>query len=1082
MRRRNLAISAAVAVLAVILAWLFWPSGKDEGSKGQGGTSAAARQRAARKSGTADRRPAGMAGRVVDEKGNPIGGAVVSIAMRNLSRGERSDAGAAPEPLTATTGDDGRWSADNLVPGRYTVAAAARGHIPSMIDPLVLAPAERKTGVDFALRGGGHTLSGTVSDIGGGPIAGALVRATSTGDGNLFHLFRAPFTAVTGPDGTYELTLADSSYMLEAIHVDYVGDTRWSEIRGGDRTEDFVLTPGGVVQGQVRIRGSDEPVAGAVVSQKLGENFDFESGGLSGAVTDGEGRFVLRGLKSGTLELTAFGPGYASREPTEVEVGIAEEVTGVVILVDKAYSITGYVVDKRDKDKGIDGVLVGAYNFNGQVHLARDSTAEDGFFEIHGVQNGTFMIGAAGEERVVALMGQQVTVKDADVTDVIVELDAGITLSGRVDPPNAARIGLDVDPESIGLGTIASAVGAAAATTRAAADGSFALRGVPAGTFSLVAQGDDGSEGRIEVNVTTTDQSGLLVKLDGRAHIAGVVVDAAGHPVEGVQVEAQPDKEPNGILSGMSQLWGHGRGVTHKDGTFEVRGLASGKHTVSVEDRDGRPLHLVGDGGKRTKDTQSRMEVTIDGAKPLTGLRLVVEIRDRTIRGLVIGPNGQPVADAWVTARVGNFTPEWMNRKAEKAKKAEKPKEGEGEKADEDSQTVTVTIGGGGSNVESSGGSGESSKKKSVEDEETERRQQRRWAPAESPVLTGADGRFEIRGLSDTTYDLEVEGLKGTARGLTEDVKPGADVTIRLEPLAGIRGKVTRAGQPVASYMVEAEGPMSRKAVVNDPSGEYHLGRLDPGKYKVSVIAPEGRSSAEVKVAASQTARRDMTLVAYGSVRGVLVDALTGKPMANLPVVAFAEEGDVGALAMSVLTGDGPRTDSEGRFRVGRLGTGDGSLVVFDGDKTAFDIVAQKKFKLAPGQDLDLGTVQGHDSATVPKDQRGDLGMTVSSTTWAERPRASGVEVGEPPSGLDGAGEHLWVASVEEGGPAAAAGVKLGDRIDAIAGVPVSQVGAELAEAMLGPRQLRVGQPVALVVDHDGKKNAISITPRASKE
>ncbi len=1082
MRRRNLAMSAAVAALAVVLAWLFWPSGKDGSSKGDGARSAVARQRAARKSGTADRRPAGMAGRVVDDKGSPIGGAVVSIAMRNLSRGERSDAGAAPEPLTATTGTDGRWSADNLVPGRYTVAATAPGHIPSMIDPLVLAPAERKTGVDFALRGGGHTLSGTVSDIGGGPIAGALVRATSTGDGNLFHLFRAPFTAVTGPDGRYELTLADSSYMLEAIHVDYVGDTRWSEIRGGDRTEDFVLTPGAVVQGQVRIRGSDEPVAGAVVSQKLGENFDFESGGLSGAVTDAEGRFVLRGLKSGTLELTAFGPGYASREPTEVEVGIAEEVTGVVILVDKAYSITGFVVDKRDKDKGIDGVLVGAYNFNGQVHLARDSTAEDGYFEIHGVQNGTFMIGAAGEERVVALMGQQVTVKDADVNEVIVELDAGVTLSGRVDPPNAARSGLEVDRESIGLGTIASAVGAAAATTRAAADGSFALRGVPAGKFSLVAQGDDGSEGRIEVNVTTTDQSGLLVKLDGRAHIAGVVVDAAGRPVEGVQVEAQPDKEASGILSGMSQLWGHGRGVTHRDGSFEVRGLASGKHTVSVEDRDGRPLHLVGDGGKRTKDTESKMEVTIDGARPVTGLRLVVEIRDRTIRGLVIGPNGQPVADAWVTARVSNFTPEWMKRSAEKAKKPEKAPAKEGdEKADEDNQTVTVTIGGSGSSVESSGGSGDAAKK-SKEDEETERRQQRRWAPAESPVLTGADGRFEIRGLSDTTYDLAGEGVKGTARGLTEDVKPGADVTIRLEPLAGIRGKVTRAGQPVASYIVEADGPMSRKSVVNDPSGEYHLGRLDPGTSKVSVLAPEGRSSAEVKVAASQTARRDMTLVAYGSVRGVLVDALTGKPMANLPVVAFAEEGDVGSLAMSVLTGDGPRTDSEGRFRVGRLGTGDGTLVVFDGDKTAFDIVAQKKFKLAPGQDLDLGTVQGHDSATVPKDQRGDLGMTVQAATWAERPRPSGVEVGEPPSGLDGTGEHLWVASVEEGGPAAAAGVKLGDRIDAIAGVPVSQVGADLAEAMLGPRQLRVGQPVALVVDHDGKKNAISITPRASRE
>src|SRR5688500_1114488 len=164
MRRRNLAIAAAGVGLAAVLAWFLWPSG--DGDKAADQSSAAtARKRAARRSGTADRRPAGMAGRVVDDKGKPIAGAVVSIAMRNLSRGERSDAGAAPEPLTATSDPDGRWSADHLTPGRYTVAAAARGHVPAMIDPLVLAPAEQRTGVDFALRGGGHMLSGMVSDI-----------------------------------------------------------------------------------------------------------------------------------------------------------------------------------------------------------------------------------------------------------------------------------------------------------------------------------------------------------------------------------------------------------------------------------------------------------------------------------------------------------------------------------------------------------------------------------------------------------------------------------------------------------------------------------------------------------------------------------------------------------------------------------------------------------------------------------------------------------------------------------------------------------------------------------------------------
>jgi hypothetical protein len=821
-----------------------------------------------------------------------------------------------------------------------------------------------------------------------------------------------------------------------------------------------------VVHGQVRMRTTDQPVAGASVGRAFGGgDVDFGAMSLSSAITDGEGKFVMRGLTSGTIELTAFGPGFASREPTEVEIGIGEEVTGIVILVDRAYSITGYVVEKGDKDVGIDGVLVAAYNFSGQVHMARDSSAEDGYFEIHGLQNGSFMIGAAGEERVVALMGQNVTVKDDDLKDVIVELDSGATLSGRVDPPTTARIGLDVDPESLGLGTIASAVGAVAATCRAEPDGSFTLRGVPAGTFTLVAHGDDGSEGRLPVTVTDTDQTGLLVRVEGRAHIAGVVVDSAGRPMAGLQVEASSAKQQNGILASMSQLWGHGRGVTRADGSFQVRGLSAGKHELSVEDHDGRALHQVESGGRRSKTSKTSTEIEIKGTEPVTGVRLVVETRDRSIRGLVVGPDGAPVTDAWVTARMHDFDPPW--KEADKPKKADK-KEGEG-------GSVTVTVGTGGSRVDSEEGSEE-------ELEESKRRRNRRWAPAESPVLTGADGRFEIRNLSDTGYDLEVEGLKGTARGMTEDVKPGADVTIRLQALAGIRGKVTRAGQPVSTYVIEAEGPMSRRSHVIDPSGEYRLGRLDPGVYKISVIAPEGRSSAQVKVASSQVARRDLTLIAYGSVRGVLVDAVSGEPMAGMPVLAFADEGDVGSLAMSVLTGDGPKTDAEGRFRVDRLGQGDGSLVVLEGDKTQFNIVAQKKFDLAPGQDLDLGTLRGHAGASVPKDQRGELGMTVSSATWAERPRAPGVEVGEAPSGQGGETEHLWVATVEAGGPAAAARIAVGDRIDSIGGVAVAQVGAALGEAMLSPRQIKIGQPVALVIEREGRKNSVSVTPRASSD
>ncbi|HUS63461.1 MAG TPA: carboxypeptidase regulatory-like domain-containing protein [Kofleriaceae bacterium] len=1078
MKRRNAVIAAVVVLLAGAIGWRILRKG-DEGKKPAAEAKAPldlARARAARKAGTVDTRPAEVGGRVIDQDGRPIPGAVVSIAMRNLSRGELSVPGQSPEPRTDTADAEGRWAEAGLPPGRYTVSASARGHLPAIVDPLVLGAGEARHGVDITLRRGGHTLSGTVSDIGGGPVAGALVRATSVGDGNVFHLFRAPFSAMSGPDGRYELTLPDGAYLLEAMHIDYVSDSRTSELRGADRTQDFTLTPGAVVTGVVRMRGTDEPVAGATVTRRSegaggggGGGLDLAALGLSGATTDAEGRFTLRGLGPGTSELSAFGPGYASRTPAEVEVGIGEEVSGVVLYVDRAWSISGFVVDKRDKQRGVGGVLVAAYNFSGQIHLARDSTAEDGYFEIHGVQNGAYIVGAGGEERVVAALGANVTVQDADVTDVVVELDAGATLSGRVEPPSAARIGLDVDMESIGLGNLPQTIGAMAATTRAADDGTFALRGVPDGKYELVAHADDGGEGRVQVEVTSgADQTNLIVRVEERARITGTVVDSTGAPVEGVEVQARADAGKSSILDNMSELWGRGHGVTRADGTFEVIGLRDGTYRVSVgDDRD----HLKWADPEHAKEPEKPIEVKIEGRRSVTGLRLVVEARDKIIRGVVVGPDGAPVPDAWVTARLPFDLDAVV---AEATGKEQKPAEGEGgDGGGKRTNQVTITVGSGGSHVDSEEGT-------EAELAEAERRRERRYGPAENPVLTGPDGHFEIRGLRDSPYNLDAEGLKGAARGSADAVKAGASsVVIRLETLAGITGKVTHAGAPVTTYMVEASGPTSRRTSVVSADGAYRLNRLEAGTYRVSVTSPKGSTSGTVKVSANQVARRDLQLVPYASVRGVLVDAITGEPMDGMPVIAFADEGtDMGAQAMSVMTGDGPRTDKEGKFRVGNLGSGKGNVLFFDGDQTSFSVVARQEFTLKPGQDLDLGTIRGQRGATLPAAERGEVGMVVSAASFAERPRPPKGGDDDPPAGDTAESKYLWVESVTRDGAAEDAGLERGDRIVSIGGIEVAAVGADLAEDMLEPRKVKAGQPLPIVYDRGGKTSTVTLTPR----
>jgi hypothetical protein len=79
-------------------------------------------------------------------------------------------------PSTIVVTDaSGAWSATAIAAGSYKVTASAVGFLPASASALALASGERSDHVDLALASGGTTVSGTVSDIGGGPIAGARV-------------------------------------------------------------------------------------------------------------------------------------------------------------------------------------------------------------------------------------------------------------------------------------------------------------------------------------------------------------------------------------------------------------------------------------------------------------------------------------------------------------------------------------------------------------------------------------------------------------------------------------------------------------------------------------------------------------------------------------------------------------------------------------------------------------------------------------------------------------------------------------------------------------------------------------------
>jgi hypothetical protein len=885
-RVRRVVIAGLVVVVAVVAVWKL---ARQHGASGPPPTTTSAASPAAPGPRIAQPpgAPGSLSGKVTRRDGGaPIAGAVIAIAAKPM--GPRT--GAAPDaPSTVVVTDaSGAWSAPAIVAGSYKVTASAVGFLPASTSSLAVAAGEHKDRVDLALASGGTTVSGTVSDIGGGAIAGARVtmqpissRARGATD---------KVIALSGDDGRYQLTLAAGDSAAEVMHDDYTRGRKSFRVTATPLVVDFVLAPGATLRGQV-VASDGTPVAGAEVILRA-EWRGLDSFGR--AIADADGKFMLKGIGGGALALTASARGYASKSPTKVTVGVGEQLDDVKVLVDRGFSISGTIVAAATR-KGIAGARVDAFSLSSGFAGTAGPTGADGAFEITGLGRGNYMLSAEGDN-VMPEYGKAAEVREQDVTGLVIEMTAGVRLSGRVDPPAAASIRTEPDMDRMGRDSAAKAYGVSADSDPAT--GAFALEQVPPGAFSLIATHADGRTGKLAVTVADRDQANLVVTLEARASIAGKVIDTTGAAVPGVRVAAVPEVpgRPR-IAARLALSEARGAVVTGADGAFQIVGLDAGKLELAVRDDQGLLAPAHGD---------KLAEVELTQGRALTGLVLTVEPRDGKITGRVIGADGKPAADAWVTATY------------------------QGRGTDAMEARLAQALGTG------------------------------------LPALTSTAGRFALEHLHRGSYQLVVDGPGGASRA-EATAKVGDDVTITLAMLGALSGRVTAGGAPVKAYDLDcriantqrlsmlSRGGAIRQHVTAD-DGSYSADHLVPGSYACTVTSDRGTASDTIAIA-SGPVQHDFALVAYASVTGTIVDAATGQPRAGITVHNILTTGAQPIAAM--MSGNVPKTDASGRFELTSQPLGDGHLMMLDGHMPVMPkSTGVIRFTLTAGQRLDLGTIK----------------------------------------------------------------------------------------------------------------------------
>jgi hypothetical protein len=467
------------------------------------------------------------------------------------------------------------------------------------------------------------------------------------------------------PDGSYQFAgLAAGSYKIQfstgssgALGQWYGGAVTASAatpvaVSGSqDLTlADTVLIKGATISGKVTAPAGVDLSAVSVSAYNSTGNLSYPAY----ANVQADGSYRLAGLPQGDYAVSFSGynsgaldqwhANASSRETaTVLPVDAGQDVTGINATLVKGASISGKVTVPAGVT--LSGVSVSA-NGEGSPYGTYASVNADGTYKVKGLPAGSYKIkfsnynsGALDEwynnVQTEAAATPIVLAAGQDKTAVDATLAKGATISGKVTLPAG------VNAFNVSVSLFKAADGASVGSVQLNSDGTYALRGVPAGSYKLRfdGYGSTGLLARWYTNATSLATATPVTVADGQTltainatlvkggAISGKITAPAGTLLTASQVVATK----TGTIDDSSVY-----GYVNPDGTYSIIGLETGSYKLRFLGGQSRAEDLWY-GGATAATAKS---VAVTAGQTVTGTDMTV-VTGASISGNVSGTSAR---------------------------------------------------------------------------------------------------------------------------------------------------------------------------------------------------------------------------------------------------------------------------------------------------------------------------------------------------------------------------------------------------------------------------------------------------------